>query len=151
MAVTVVGIGQPWAGDDGVGPAVVEALRETGLPRGVTAVAVADPSDLVALLGQADDVIVVDAVVEAGAPGRLVELDPDERDPAEPLAVSSHGIGVRQAIALARALSDGRPLARTRILGVAIHRPMFKARRLTPGVAAALPAACAQIRAMLER
>lgn len=148
MAVTVVGIGQSFAGDDGAGPAVIEALRAGGLPEGVRALELADPADLVPLLEQDDDVIVVDAVV-CGTAGHVVELDPSEGDPAEPLAVSSHGIGVLQAIALARALC-GR-VARTRILGITIERPLFNATRLSPRVAAAVPQATAAVRAMLRR
>lgn len=149
MAVTVVGIGQPFAGDDGAGPAVIEALRSTGLPDGVRALELSDPADLVPLLEHDEDVIVVDAVV-CGTAGHVVELDPSEGDPAEPLAVSSHGIGVLQALALARALTRGH-VARTRILGITIERPLFQGTKLSPKVAAAVPQATAAIRAMLRR
>jgi hydrogenase maturation protease len=150
MAVTVVGIGQPYAGDDGAGPAVVDALRTAGLPEGVRALEMTDPADLVPLLEEDDDVIVVDAVV-CGTAGHVVELDPSENDPAEPLAVSSHGVGVLQAIALARALTGGRHVARTRIVGITIERPLLPSHRLSPKVAAAVPQATAAIRAMLRR
>ena len=38
MGARVIGIGNPLRGDDGVGPAVVEALKRRGLPEGVEAV-----------------------------------------------------------------------------------------------------------------
>jgi hydrogenase maturation protease len=149
MPVTVVGFGQPGAGDDGAGPAVLEALRRRGLPRGVRALALADPSALVPLLEAGGEVIVVDAVV--GAPlGAVLELDSEDLDPAAPLAVSSHGIGVQQAIALARVLAGDRSLAHTRILGVGIERPVVRSTRLSPKVAAAIPRAADAIGRMLD-
>ncbi len=148
MSVTVVGFGQAGAGDDGAGPAVLAALRRRGVPPGVTVLDLAEPSALVPLLEAGGDVIVVDAV--AGAPvGAVMELDAGDLDPAAPQAVSSHGIGVLQALALAHALSGDRPLARTRILGVGIKRPVVRAARLSPKVAAAVPRAASAVLRML--
>ncbi len=145
MSTTVVGIGATFRGDDAAGPAVVRRLRAEGLPRGVRTLELPDPSDLVAVLEQEDDVIVVDAVV-GGPAGVIIELDPEHADPAEPVAVSSHGVGVMQAIALAKNLSHGRPIARTRLIGVGIERPQALRAGLSPEVAAAVEHAAALIR-----
>jgi len=147
--VTVVGIGQPFAGDDGAGPAVIAALRHARLPAGVDVLELPDPADLIPVLERGGEVIVVDAVV-GGPVGALIELDPDQRDPAEPLAVSSHGVGVMQALALARAVAGDRPVAHTRVFGIGIARPFITMRRLTPAVAAAVNRAARVIARLLR-
>ena len=143
---TVVGIGQPFRGDDAAGLAVVRRLRAGGLPDGVRAVEMPDPTDLIALLEQEDDVIVVDAVV-GGPAGTVLELDVEQLDPAEPLAVSSHGVDVQRAIALARTLAHGR-IAHTRLIGVGIERPNGLRAGLSPGVSAAVARAAELIRGL---
>ena len=145
MSTTVVGIGAPFRGDDAAGPAVIRRLRTVGLPEGVTTLEMRDPSDLVAVLEQEDEVIVVDAVV-GGPAGAVIELDPDQVDPAAPLAVSSHGVGVLQAIALAKHLAGGRPIAHTRLIGVGIEPPRGYRPGLSPEVAAAVQHAADLIR-----
>src|SRR4051794_5888632 len=85
-SVLVIGVGHPLRGDDGVGPAVLQGLREY-LQTHVTALAVpvrlevAD-GDLVDLLesGTAySKVILVDAVVTGAAPGTLYRWDVTDR------------------------------------------------------------------------
>ncbi len=147
MSTTVVGIGQAFRGDDAAGPAVVRRLRATGLPDGVHALEMPDPSLLVDLLEHEDEVIVVDAVV-GGPAGAVIALDPEHADPSEPVAVSSHGVGVLQAIALAKQLNQGRPIAHTRRIGVGIERPQGLKAGLSPEVAAAVDRAADLIRSL---
>ena len=71
MKILVAGIGNVFLGDDGFGPAVIEALQARP-PRGST---VADPGirgmDLAyALTSEIDAAILIDAVARGGAPGR---------------------------------------------------------------------------------
>ncbi len=147
MSTTVVGIGAPFRGDDAAGPAVVRRLRAGGLPAGVRTLELPDPSDLVAVLEQEDEVIVVDAVV-GGPVGAVIELDPEHTDPAEPVAVSSHGVGVLQAITLAKHLAGSRPIAHTRLIGVGIEAPQALRSGLSPEVAAAVERAAEMIRGL---
>ncbi len=103
----VVGVGNPHRGDDAVGPLVVEAVRErlgAASDRLDTRVIVGDLLDLVLAFRSEQDVIVVDAMVSGDHPGTIRETDAlDDLRLSEP-AVSSHGIGLAEAVALARVL-----------------------------------------------
>jgi hydrogenase maturation protease len=133
----IVGIGQPGAGDDGVGVAVAHALAA----RGLDARACADASLVLALLDAGRRVVVVDAVVDAPA-GAVRALDVAALAAAPP-PWSSHGVGVVAAIQIARALHGDSVLARLAIVGIAIARPGAPALGLSPAVAAAIAPAAA--------
>ena len=143
MTTVVVGIGQAAAGDDGVGLIVARLLAR----RGITARESADASVMLALLEADCRVVLVDAVVGGGGPGSVTLLDVDALA-SGPTPLSSHGIGVAEAIALASALYGATCLARIEIVGVAIDRPTGPAIGLSPAVAAAVEPA-AMLAAML--
>ena len=67
----VVGLGQPSAGDDAVGIAVIVRLRAEGDLEGVTYETAAEASALVERLQTGIPVIVVDALVGGGSFGAL--------------------------------------------------------------------------------
>jgi hydrogenase maturation protease len=121
VTTRVIGIGQPAAGDDAVGHAIIEAMGELALPPGVELVRVREASALLPLLEDVSQVVVVDAVIGAGAPGTVRVLDESELDGAGMSSVSSHGIGVVQAIELARTLSPHAP--EVRLVAVSIAAP----------------------------
>lgn len=137
-AAIIVGIGQLAAGDDGVGLAVAHELAA----RGFAVRESADASILLALLEAGDRVVVVDAVVGGGSPGTVMQLDPGALGTG-PTPLSSHGIGVAEAIALARTLYRDETFARLAIVGVAIEQPATHAVGLSPAVAAAVGPAAA--------
>ncbi|GAA2145272.1 hydrogenase maturation protease [Nocardioides koreensis] len=117
MSALVVGIGNRSRGDDGVGPLVAARVAELGLP-GVEVVTYDEPLALVEHLAGHDDVVVVDAArSRGGRPGavRVVRVGaaPLPRDAA---ALGSHGLGVADAVELARAL--GRLPRRLTLVGV---------------------------------
>ncbi len=66
MRARVIALGQPAAGDDGVGLAVLEALRARNI-EGVELCAVAEATAMIPLLEITTPVIVVDAAVGAEA------------------------------------------------------------------------------------
>jgi hydrogenase maturation protease len=71
-SATVVGVGNTYRRDDGVGPAVIDRLRDRGLPGVVLAECDGETSRLLELWRDAMLVIVVDAVRTAtGSPGRI--------------------------------------------------------------------------------
>ncbi len=144
MPARIVGIGQASAGDDGVGIAVVRRLSAIGVPQGIDLAEVAEPSALIqSHLCEADPVILVDAVVDGGKAGRLVQFDAgDVRAPNAPL-LTSHGVGVLEAVRLARQISPGEAAKRIMIVGVTIRRPRRYGERLSPAVAAAVERAAA--------
>ena len=143
----VIGLGEPAAGDDGVGRAVLARLREDGVPLGVELLEVRDPSEIVPLLAGGAPVIVVDAIVGA-TPGEVLDLLPDDLAEQGALPVSTHGLGVLQAIELARVLNDA-PASVVRIVGIAIDRPTRQGAGLSPPVAAAVARATERVRALV--
>lgn len=145
----VVGLGQRASGDDAVGLAVLERLRAEPPGGGVELVAAADPGELVGLLGDADDVIVVDAVVGA-APGEVLELLPEDVASRPPLPVSTHGIDLAQSIELARVLNDGvLPAIRIVGIGIGIAPPTRPGEGLSRPAQAAVARAAERVRALL--
>lgn len=149
MRARVIGLGQGAAGDDGVGLVVLRALRERALPSDVALHELGEPSALVTLLSGDTPVIVVDAVLGDPA-AEVVELSPDELGAHAPLRLSSHGLGVAEAIGLARALAEGRSMPEVRIVAVTIARPERYQQGLSPEVAAAVPRAVKHVLSLLE-
>lgn len=146
----VIGIGREAAGDDGVGPAVVRALLAAGVPPGVDVRYAGEPTALIPLLETAGPVILVDAVVGA-EPGDVLDLAPDDLARHGLTPLSTHGVGVVQAIALARTLSPDAVSPRIRIVGVGIAPPAPSYHpALSPPVAAAVPRAAQAILRLLE-
>jgi len=134
----IVGVGQLAAGDDAVGMAVARVLAA----RGFETRACADASVVLALLEAGRRVVVVDAVVGGGPPGTVLRLDPGALA-GGPAPLSSHGIGVAEAIELARTLYGERIAAAVAIVGIAIDRPLHASVELSPAVAAAIEPAAA--------
>lgn len=103
MSALVVGVGNRDRGDDGVGPEVAALVAELAIP-GVEVVEHEEPLALLEHLGSHDDVVVVDATAPQGEPGRVhvwrVGRAPLRHDPR---ALGSHGLGVAEAVELARA------------------------------------------------
>ena len=143
----VVGIGEPWRGDDGIGPRVVRALRgRTARP--IRLVEHAQPTELVDLRDGAEVAVVVDASLSGGLAGTVVVVEGDGlgRLAAE-RTTSSHGLGVREAVELARAL--GR-LPRRLVLVLVEARALEHGEGLTPELEAAVEAAAREVLRALE-
>lgn len=113
----VVAVGHPELGDDGAGPAVARRLRElAGEAMRVVEVA-GDAGEILAVLEGEDRVTVIDAVTSGAPPGTLLHLDGTRPLPAGLRApASSHGLGLAEAVALARAL--GRLPTELMIVGI---------------------------------
>ena len=127
VRVRVIGCGNPEAGDDAAGLVAVRAARAR-LPADVQVV-------------DADAVVIVDAVrAHSGArvAGTLVRAvgDPDGLPAELHGAISSHGIGLAEAVGLAAALG---PLPLVVFLGLEAD-DLTAGHGLSPAVAEALPA-----------
>ena len=114
-ATRVVGVGSPH-GDDRIGWDLIEALTAAGPPAGVEAVCLRTPLDLLEHLDGCETLVVVDACRGGGSPGTIVEVDRDLLATEGAAGSSSHGLGLREALALAEAL--GRLPPRVIVFGV---------------------------------
>jgi hydrogenase maturation protease len=103
--VAVIGVGNEFRRDDGIGPAIVAKLRGR-VPAAVELlVSDGEPARLIEAWSGADLAVVVDAVRAAPAvPGRLHRMILDKTDLTESYPVSSHGLGLGEAVGLAQAL-----------------------------------------------
>jgi len=113
----IIGCGNRQRSDDGAGILVAERLRDLGIPAETRR---GEAADLIEAWRGTDDVIVVDAVV-TGAPVGTVQA----WDARQPLAsarttASTHGLGVAEAIELARVLKC--LPARLRVYGIEARR-----------------------------
>lgn len=145
-SVRIIGVGQRFAGDDGVGLAVLDALRGQRLPPGTELLVASEAAGLIELLAGCERAIVVDAVVGGGAPGTVLALAPDALAGRQ-CSASSHGLGVSEAIALACVLGNVTP--RIDLVAVVIAPPRVEGPGLSPRVRAGVQRAARRIRALL--
>jgi hydrogenase maturation protease len=142
----VIGIGNPWRRDDGIGPAVADAInRGTGAPVAVV-VLDGEPGRLLECWHGADVAVVVDAVRADDPPGTVRIFG---TGPCPPVArASSHAFGITDAIELGRRL-DQLP---GRLIGIGVVGADFAhGQRLTPAVAAVVEPTARLVRLVVER
>jgi hydrogenase maturation protease len=134
----VIGVGNEFRRDDGAGPAVVARLHGQ-VPEG-TELVVSDgePARMIEAWEGMPLAVVVDAVrADPAEPGRLHRLVMDQAAAGPPQAVSSHGLGLEDAIGLALAL-DRMP---GRLVVHAVEAAdLTQGTGLTPAVAAVIDA-----------
>lgn len=131
----LIGVGNPYRRDDGIGQAVVAAVGELHLPGIVLTVSDGEPSQLLDAWAGADLAVVVDAVLcDPPEPGRIhrTTLGSVTAGPA----ASTHGLGIPEAIRLAEAL--GRAPRRLVVFAVEAADLGFGL-GLSPAVAASVP------------
>jgi hydrogenase maturation protease len=107
--VVVIGVGNEFRHDDGVGPAVIAVLGESEPTGAELVVSDGEPTRLLEAWTGADLAIVVDAVTGGSAAGTLhrIVISPDEPGSAVlpgSGTASSHALGVGDAVSLARPL-----------------------------------------------
>ena len=117
MTAVVIGVGNEYRRDDGAAVEVIGRLRRRHLPGVNLAVTDGEPSRLMDLWEGADLVIVVDAIhIEPSVPGRVHTIVVEQTSLQAPSTASSHGLGLGEAVELARTL--GRLPARLIIIGM---------------------------------
>jgi hydrogenase maturation protease len=120
--IVVIGVGNDFRRDDGVGWTVVSRLRERAqhrpLPNAMElAVSDGDPGRLIGLWEDADLAVAVDAArSHPGRPGRVHRIELEIDEPRQSGQTSSHGLGLGEAVELSRAL--GRLPARLVVFAV---------------------------------
>jgi hydrogenase maturation protease len=141
MTAVVIGVGNEFRRDDGVGPAVARALAASGVRAEVSD---GDPVRLMEAWEGADLVVIVDAVrCTPSVPGRWHRTTLPHTVPA----ASSHGFGVPEAVELAEVL-DRRP-ERLVVYAVEVADVGFGT-GLSPAVAAAVTPLTAAVQAELQ-
>ncbi|MFI6645440.1 hydrogenase maturation protease [Streptomyces sp. NPDC050504] len=108
--IAVIGVGNEFRRDDGVGWAVVERLRERAErrpfpPHTALSLCDGDPVRLIGAWEGADLAVVVDAAhAHPGTPGLVHRLEVDADELTGRPAAGSHGLGLGEAVELARVL-----------------------------------------------
>lgn len=146
----VLGAGNPFRRDDGAGPAVARRLAGR-LPAGVTVAAIpGDAADLLAALEGAARAVIVDATA-SGAPAGTVRVFDAAAAPLPATfcrSGSSHGLGVAEAVELARVL--GRLPPRLTVYGIE-GADFTDGEGLSPAVDAAVEAVAGELLVELSR
>ncbi|MEV5875407.1 hydrogenase maturation protease [Streptomyces sp. NPDC052101] len=105
--VVVIGVGNPLRGDDGVGPAAVEALRGRVPDDTVLVVSDGEPARMLDLWRGADTVVVVEALRTPQArAGELHTMTPAEAAGHARGTASTHAFSLGECLALAEALDQ---------------------------------------------
>ncbi|MFX0577801.1 hydrogenase maturation protease [Nocardia nepalensis] len=100
----VIGVGNEYRSDDGIGLTVAAALEELGLPGVLVTLCDGEPSGLLDVWAGVELAIVVDAVLcEPCTPGRIWRTTVDALRGVT-RAASSHALGIPDALPLGRAL-----------------------------------------------
>ena len=143
--VLVIGIGNAFRRDDGVGLEVAAEITRLHLPGVRVTTGIGEPASMLDAWTDADLAIVVDAAINpSGTPGGIRRWTPGE-DPG-PVVVSSHMFGVAQAYSLGEAL--GRLPRRLVVLTVTVA-DISHGDTLTTAVASAVPRMVEAVRAEL--
>ncbi len=137
----VIGIGNDYRRDDGVGPAVAAILAETEPSRVRVVTCAAEPTAVLDAWDGSRVAVLVDAAV-GGSPGQVRTCSLEEL--IETRSVSSHELSLRATFELARAL--GRAPDRVAVVSIGVADTGHGI-GLTPAVQAALPEA---VRAVLR-
>lgn len=104
MTAVVIGVGNEYRRDDGVGPAIAERIRILRLPDVQVVTTDGEPTRVLDAWTGKDIAVVIDAaVLRDPTPGRVHRMAVDDLPGGNP-AHSSHGLGIPEAVELARAL-----------------------------------------------
>ena len=109
-SIVVIGVGNEFRRDDGVGPVVAALLLERAgnrapVPDTVVSVCDGDPARLIGLWEGARLAVVVDAAhAHPGTAGRIHRIELEAERLGQPSTTSSHGLGLGEAVDLARVL-----------------------------------------------
>ena len=103
--VVVIGIGNAYRRDDGVGLAVAADIDKRNLPGVRVVTAIGEPGALIDAWSGASRAVLVDAAMHEGStPGRIRRWVPGNGEPGA--VVSSHSLGLPQTYALGQALGQ---------------------------------------------
>lgn len=146
--VAVIGLGNGYRRDDGVGVAAADAMRGLAWPNVVVRTGIAEPMGLIEAWTGAGLAVVIDAAIADPAdPGRIHRYDVDGV-PTQPEGLSSHHIDIGRTHALARALERAPGATVVFAVEAADTGP---GAGLTPRVARAVPVLVGMVAAEVNR
>ncbi|MGY2124257.1 hydrogenase maturation protease [Nocardia gipuzkoensis] len=100
----VIGVGNDYRSDDGVGSAVALQIEKLGIPGVLVSLSDGEPTTIVDIWADMDLAVVIDAVrCEPSIPGRVRRSDIDLLQHTGTVS-SSHTLGIQDALPLGRAL-----------------------------------------------
>jgi hydrogenase maturation protease len=106
-SVMIIGVGNAYRHDDGVGRYVVETLGALNSPNVVTRVTSGEGTDLMNMWQAMRAVIVVDAALSGAPPGTIHRMDASKHSlPPVLFARTTHAFGLADAIELSRLLGN---------------------------------------------
>jgi hydrogenase maturation protease len=140
----VIGVGNRWRGDDGVGPAVLDALRDQVAPGVELIESDGEPTRLLDAFAGRSPVVMIDAVKTGAPPGTVHRFPADELPAGIGIGQSSHLVALVDTIAMGKLL--GRLPQGLVVIGIEAT-DFDHGRDMTPPVAAAVETA---VRAVLE-
>lgn len=148
LEVLILGLGNPFRGDDGVGRVLARRLREAAWPGVAVREESGEGAALMEAWKDADSVIIVDAVQSGDAPGTIHRLDARAQSvPAKFFHYSTHAFSVAEAVELARALNQLPP----RLILYGIEGRDFSAgETISPEVAAAMDDLLGRVRQEIQ-
>lgn len=105
--IAIVGVGNPFRGDDGAGCAVIDVLSEKMPPSITLRKTNGDIAELLDLFTQYATVYIIDACQGDGLPGSWQRINAlTDNIPLDAKQTSTHGLNVSQAIQLATHLKQ---------------------------------------------
>jgi len=104
-ALTVIGIGSRLRGDDAIGPLLIDALKERGIPDLELVDAGSDALGILEYVQDRERVLIVDACAMGLSPGSVEIIQASRiKDVLQDDPMSLHGLGLAEAIQMGTSL-----------------------------------------------
>lgn len=105
--LTLIGIGNPYRHDDGIGWEIVNQLKREHLPQAMVIEATGEGATLIEAMKDKSIVFVFDAVYSDAEPGSVFRFEANKESiPTQFFNYSTHSFSVAEAIEMARALNQ---------------------------------------------
>ena len=103
--IMVIGVGNPYRGDDGVGPFIAGKLKKENLPGTLVKTHSGEGTSLMESWKGASKVILIDAMRSGALPGKVRRFDAlSESIPSDFFHYSTHAFSIAEAVELARVM-----------------------------------------------
>lgn len=146
MPTLVLGVGNVLMGDEAVGVRAIDVLQHQGVAAGVTLLDGGTGGfHLLELFQQFDPIIFIDATMDGKPAGSVTVLEPRFASDF-PRTLSAHDIGLRDLLESAQLIG---PVPKLYLVAVSIDSVQPMSMELSEPVAAAIPAAVAEVRRIL--